>query len=109
MTASNPDAASAPRKARRPQRRRLRSRIIWSFFLLGLGLTLLFAFATEFVRTNVQNELVADTLNRNIAAAAQTFDETGNPNIAPEVEVDQMKAFVYPAGTWDTARENRPE
>ena len=91
------------------RRRRLRSRIIWSFFLLGLGLTLLFAFATEFVRTNVQNQLVSDTLNKNIAAAAKMFEETGNPNIAPEVEVDQMKAFVYPAGTWDSVRANRPE
>lgn len=110
MTRSNvEDAVPSQGRARRSQRRRLRSRIIWSFFLLGLGLTLLFAYATEVVRTSVQNQLVSDTLNRNIAAAAKTFDQTGNPNIAPEVEVDQMKAFVYPAGTWDTARENRPE
>ncbi|PJK09303.1 two-component sensor histidine kinase [Lysobacteraceae bacterium NML120232] len=108
MSASNPEAQPQPGK-KRTRRRRLRSRIIWSFFLMGLGLTLLFAYATEVVRTSVQNQLLEDTLNKNIAAAARTFAETGDPNIAPEVEVEQMRAFIYPPSMWDSVRNNRPE
>ncbi len=105
MTRSS--TSPATRRPRRPQRRRLRSRINWSFLLLGLGLTLLFAYATEVVRTRVQNELVADALNKNIAEAALQYQSTGNPDIA--LNVTTMRAFVYPADRFDNVRATRPE
>jgi hypothetical protein len=54
------------RSRTRRYRRRLRSRIILSFVLLGLGLTTLFAFLTQEARNRVENALVEDVMNRNI-------------------------------------------
>ena len=48
------------------RRRRLRSRIVWSFFLLGFGLTLLLAFSSSWVRGRVEDDLIVDMMNRNI-------------------------------------------
>jgi len=52
------DSATGPQPAR--FRRRLRSRIILSFVLLGFGLTALFAFATNWTRERVEEQLIAD-------------------------------------------------
>jgi len=54
-----PDSvASKGERRRTPYRRRLRSRIIVSFVLLGFCLTTLFAFATNWARMRVENQLV---------------------------------------------------
>lgn len=95
-------------QARRPTRyrRRLRSRIILSFLLLGFGLTALFAFATQYARNRVENDLVEDVMNRNIQEAARQYElDTENPAFA----VDQMRGFVYTADRLDSLRANRPE
>ncbi|NLC61529.1 MAG: two-component sensor histidine kinase, partial [Gammaproteobacteria bacterium] len=57
------DPGTAP--GRRPRyRRRLRSRIIVTFVLLGFGLTVLFAFLTQEARNRVENDLVEDVMNQ---------------------------------------------
>ncbi len=97
--------APARSKARR-YRRRLRSRIILSFFLLGVGLMVLFAFATNWTRNRVENALVEDVLNRNIDAAAHEYALNPEQPVAP---VAQMRAWVYPADRFDAVRRSRPE
>jgi signal transduction histidine kinase len=47
-------------------RRRLRSRIIISFALFGLGLTALFAAATVYMRTRLEDQLINTTLQREL-------------------------------------------
>ncbi len=47
-------------------RRRLRSRIIISFALFGVGLTALFAAATIYMRTRLEDQLVNTTLEREL-------------------------------------------
>ena len=96
---------AAPR--RRPRhRRRLRTRIILSFVLLGFGLTLLFGWATNSTRSRVENQLVEDIINRNIDEAARQFEL--NP-ANPAFPVDQIRAFVYTPDKFDAVRRNRPE
>ena len=65
-------AADTARRARR-YRRRLRSRIILSFVLLGFGLTALFAWSVNRVRDQVEDKLVVDVMNRNIDLYAQQY------------------------------------
>jgi signal transduction histidine kinase len=85
---------------------RLRSRIILAFVLLGFGLTALFAFATNWTRNRVENQLVEDLMNRNISEAARQFElDPENPAFA----VDQIRAFVYTPDKFESVRINRPE
>lgn len=93
---------------RRPARfrRRLRSRIILSFVLLGFGLTALFAFATNWTRTRVESQLVEDLMNRNIDQFAKQFES--NPE-NPQFAVDQIRAFVYTPDKFELVRKNRQE
>ena len=101
MAAADP---SVP--ARHRYRRRLRSRIILSFVLLGFGLTALFAFATNWTRSRVENALVEDVMNRNITEYARQFElDPKNPQFA----VDQIRAFVYTPDKFESVRLNRPE
>lgn len=96
-----------PSRRRKPAyRRRLRSRIILSFVLLGFGLTTLFAIATQWTRNRVENALVEDLMNRNIEEAAKQFkSDPSNPQFA----VDQIRAFVYTPDKFDSVKINRPE
>jgi len=101
---SDPSAARLRKKKR--FRRRLRSRIILSFVLLGFGLTTMFAFATNWTRTRVENQLIEDAMNRNIEKAAQQFElAPGNPQFG----FDQVRAFVYTPDKFESVRVNRPE
>lgn len=102
-----PPADGAPRRRRRPAyRRRLRSRIVLSFLLLGFGLTSLFAFATQWTRNRVETAVVEDLMNRNIEEAARNFkSDPSNPQFA----VDQIRAFVYTPDKFDSVKANRPE
>jgi len=86
--------------------RRLRSRIILGFVLLGLGLTALFAWATNWTRSRVENQLVEEVMNRNITEYARQFElDPENPQFA----VDQIRAFAYTPDKFDSVRVNRPE
>lgn len=72
-----PDSvASKGERRRTPYRRRLRSRIIVSFVLLGFCLTTLFAFATNWARMRVENQLVEDVMNRNISEYVRRYYES---------------------------------
>ena len=77
MPAAEVDQAGqgpAPAPGRRPRyRRRLRSRIILSFVLLGFGLTLLLAFATNWTRSRVEDQLIVDLMSRNIDQYAARY------------------------------------
>ncbi len=54
-------------------RRRLRSRIILSFFLLGFGLTALFATATVLLRERLEDQLIGEALFQNVEDFAGQF------------------------------------
>ncbi|MHB8912424.1 MAG: sensor histidine kinase [Lysobacter sp.] len=101
-----PAAAAASRGRKMRNRRRLRSRIILAFVLLGFGLTTLFAFATNWTRSRVENQLVEDLMNRNISEAARQFElDPKNPQFA----VDQIRAYVYTPDKFESVRVNKPD
>ncbi|WP_147652537.1 sensor histidine kinase [Vulcaniibacterium gelatinicum] len=83
----------APARRPRRYRRRLRSRIVLSFFLLGVSLTLLLAFATNWARNRVEDALVVDVLNRNIDEYARRY--YADPDRRPDLPVQQMRAYVF--------------
>lgn len=60
-------------RRKRRFRRRLRSRIILSFVLLGFGLTALIAATTVYLRNRVENDVLGAALNKNNAAFADGF------------------------------------
>jgi signal transduction histidine kinase len=104
-----PPARDGARQRRKPPtryRRRLRSRIILSYLLLGFGLTIALALATNWARNRVENQLVEDLMNRNIEEAARQFDQ--DPNDL-EFAVSQIRAFVYTPDKFESVRANRPE
>jgi signal transduction histidine kinase len=79
--------------ARRPTRykRRLRSRLILSFLLLGFGLSALFAGATLYLRNRLESQLVEKTLQREVANLVSQIER--NPNEAPFF-------LIFDARTW---------
>ncbi|HEY9540082.1 MAG TPA: HAMP domain-containing sensor histidine kinase [Luteimonas sp.] len=92
---------------KRRYRRRLRSRIILSFVLLGFGLTTLFAFATNWTRNRVENALVEDVMNRNIDEYAHRF--YSNPGENPAVPVEQIRARVVKRDRFEALRIEQPD
>ena len=101
------DPAPAPRRNRRRYRRRLRSRIILGFVLLGFGLTMLFAFATNWTRTRVENTLVEDVMNRNISEYARQYFAAPDKN--PELGVQQMYGRVVGRDRFEALRQEQPD
>ncbi len=61
-------------------RRRLRSRIVISFALFGLGLTALFAAATIYVRTRLEDQLINSTLSREVKNFVDFKRDNPDPN-----------------------------
>jgi len=76
-------------------RRRLRSRIILSFVVLGFGLTALFAVSTLLLRARIENQLVEDWLQ----SEARSFLEFKRVNRGEDVPYQlssaQMEFFAY--------------
>lgn len=64
-------------------RRRLRSRIILGFALLGTGLTAAFAIATVFLRAHLENELIGEALEKNVQDYAESFYRTPDTEGVP--------------------------
>ncbi len=62
-------------------RRRLRSRIILSFFLFGFGLTALFAAATVLLRERLEDQLIGEALFQNVQDFAEQYDPEGSGGI----------------------------
>lgn len=98
-------AADTARRARR-YRRRLRSRIILSFVLLGFGLTALFAWSVNRVRDQVEDKLVVDVMNRNIDLYAQQYERDPQN---PSLPVDQMRAFAFTPDKFESVRQSQPD
>lgn len=106
-----PTAEAAPetRAPSRPApraRRRLRTRIILSFALLGLGLTLLLAFATNWVRGRVEEDMITDVMNRNINVYAQRYYASGRDIGLP---VQQMYGRVVSSEKFEALKDDQPE
>lgn len=105
MASGDPSASRLKKKKR--FRRRLRSRIILSFVLLGFGLTAMFAFATNWTRTRVENQIVEDVMNRNIDEYARQFYSA--PNAKPEFGVQQMLGRVVKSDRFESLRTEQPD
>ena len=104
------DASPGPRLASRrtPRaRRRLRTRIILSFALLGLSLTLLLAFATNWVRGRVEEDMITDLMNRNINAYSQRYYNSGGRQI--DLPVQQMRGRVVSREKFESLKEDQPD
>ncbi|CAN5624444.1 HAMP domain-containing sensor histidine kinase [soil metagenome] len=101
--------ADAAVPARRPTRyrRRLRSRIILSFLLLGFGLTALFAFATQYARNRVENDLVEGVMNVNIDEYARRY--YSDPQSNPALPVQQMLGRVVRRDRFESLRLEQPD
>lgn len=93
---ASPAGEPAPRRRRTRFRRQLRSRIILAFVLLGFGLTTLFAFAANYARNYVEDQLIEDVLNRNINSYATEYFQ--NPGSDPTFPVRQMYGRVVHPG-----------
>src|SRR5689334_2987003 len=72
-------------------RRRLRSRIIISFALFGLGLTALFAVATVYMRTRLEDQLVNNTLTRELKNFVDFKRDNPDPNAPWSMSVYQAQ------------------
>src|SRR5690606_7106646 len=99
--------ASGPVRKRGRYRRRLRSRIIVSFVLLGFCLTTLFAFATNWARMRVENQLVEDVMNRNIDEYARRY--ASDPSRNPDLPVQQMFARLVKPDRFEALRQEEPD
>ena len=96
----------APRR-KSPGRRRLRTRIILSFAMLGLSLTLLLAFATNWVRGRVEEDMITDVMNRNIDAYSQRYYASGGRDIG--LPVQQMYGRVVSGEKFESLKEDQPD
>ncbi|KRG54792.1 sensor histidine kinase [Stenotrophomonas nitritireducens] len=88
-------------------RRRLRSRIIVSFVLLGFCLTALFAFATNWARVRVENQLVEEVMNRNIDEYAKRYSLDPSRNATWPVK--QMYARAVKPDKFEALRAEEPD
>ena len=88
---AEPTRSNLPGLPTRHNRRRLRTRIVLSFFLLGLGLTSLFALATNYIRDRIENQLIEKTLKREVESLVTQVEQ----------HPDQPKFFlIFDARTW---------
>jgi signal transduction histidine kinase len=76
-------------------RRRLRSRIILSFVVLGFGLTALFAISTLLLRARIENQLVEDWLQKEARAFLEFKRVNPDPNAPYQLSTDQTENFAY--------------
>jgi signal transduction histidine kinase len=76
-------------------RRRLRSRIILSFVVLGFGLTALFAISTLLLRARIENQLVEDWLQKEARAFLEFKRVNPDPNAPYQLSTDQIENFAY--------------
>ncbi|MGY0610942.1 sensor histidine kinase [Luteimonas sp. A501] len=95
MSQAEGDAPSPKAFGRRRYRRRLRSRIILSFVLLGLGLTAMFAIAAVFVGAVVEDQTVGSVLKHNVDEYAERFYKDRSAEWAP---LSSVRAIVYGPG-----------
>jgi len=75
--------------------------------LLGFCLTTLFAFATNWTRARVENQLVEDVMNRNINEYAKRF--AADPSRSPDLPVQQMYARLVRPDKFEALRLEQPD
>lgn len=97
----------APRRSLTRGRHRLRTRIVLSFALLGLSLTLLLAFATNWVRGRVEEDLITDVMDRNINAYAERYYASGGRDIG--LPVQQMRGRVVSREKFEALKVDQPD
>ncbi|GAB3515392.1 HAMP domain-containing histidine kinase [Pseudoxanthomonas daejeonensis] len=102
-----PDGTAPATRSPRRFRRRLRTRIILSFLLLGTGLTALFAFLTDYSRQRVESELVEEVMNTNIDEFARRFYV--DPSRNPDLPVQQMRGRVVKRADFEQLRVMQPD
>ena len=76
-------------------RRRLRSRIIISFVLFGLGLTALFAASTLYLRGYLEDKLIGDVMQQNLEDYANKFYV--DPNDISPTPLKTVVGYTYSA------------
>ena len=76
-------------------RRRLRSRIIVAFVMLGFGLTALFAVSTLLLRSRIENQLVEDWLQKEARAFLEFKRANPDPNVPYFLSTDQIENFAF--------------
>lgn len=74
-------------------RRRLRSRLIVSFGLLGFALTATFALATLYLRERLENQLIGDFLTQEVAAFVQFKRDFPQPDA--QYQLSDNKIEIY--------------
>ncbi|MBW8824355.1 MAG: HAMP domain-containing histidine kinase [Xanthomonadales bacterium] len=105
---AKPTRSNLPGLPTRHNRRRLRTRIVLSFFLLGLGLTMLFAYATNEARARVENTLIEDALNNNIDEYARRWYAATDKNDVG-VPYEQMRGLVVRKADFEKLKEQQPD
>jgi len=82
-------------------RRKLRTRIVISFLLLGSGLTVLFAFATISLREKLENDLIGAALAENVQDYADSYyRDPSNPLF----EFEKIIGYQYSARRFPNVR-----
>jgi signal transduction histidine kinase len=76
-------------------RRRLRSRIIASFVVLGFGLTALFAVSTLLLRARIENQLVEEWLQSEARAFLEFKREHPEPDALYKLSAQQIELYAY--------------
>jgi len=99
--------ASTPSPYARRYRRRLRSRIVISFILLGFCLTTLFALGTYWAKIRIENQFVEDMMDRNLDASWQRYVESGGTEVVAQVQ--QLRAWLFRPDRLDSLRRDFPE
>ena len=74
-------------------RRRLRSRLIVSFGLLGFALTVTFPLATLYLRERLENQLIGDFLTQEVAAFVQFKRDYPQPDA--QYQLSDNKIEIY--------------
>nr|WP_298127683.1 HAMP domain-containing sensor histidine kinase [uncultured Pseudoxanthomonas sp.] len=101
-------AAESPKPRRhRRFRRRLRTRIILSFVLLGFCLTLLLAFSANWVRNRVEEDLVVDAMSQNISEYQRRYVESGGRQ--RDLRVQTMRAYAFAPDKFDQLKNEQPD
>lgn len=76
-------------------RRRLRTRIILSFLLLGTGLTTLFVISTLLLRSRIENQLVETWLQKEVRNFVDFKRQHPEPEAQYELSAQRIELFVY--------------
>lgn len=80
-------------------RRRLRSRLIVSFGLLGFALTATFALATLYLRDRLETQLIGDFLMKEATAFSQFKQANPEPDAGYALSDEKVLLFAYREGS----------